>query len=509
MIGRPNPANRTDDLQSVIRGARRRWRLRVALHGAALAVAAALVQLIAGAIGIERLRYDPTAVIAARILVVLAVLVAIAGLLARPLMRRLPDDQVALYLEEHESTLEMALLSAVEQRAGNVDAGARTSGLAHELERSARARARAVEDGARVERVPIRRALATLGVAVLIGAVLLGAGPEWMRRGTVVLLTPWRSAEAAMPFSIGVEPGNATIAKGGDQEIAGNLRGFLTSDVTLAVRRGLEGEWERIPMDPGADSATFAVRLFDLTEATTYYIEANGVRSGVYRIDVVALPYVDRIDLEYRYPSYTGREPEAVEGGGDIAALRGTTVRLTATPTMPSVEGRIIVDGRDTVAIAPGDSLALTGDLVVREPGTYRIELRAADGRWVTASLDYTIDILEDEAPTVRINRPGRDEQVTSIEEVFIEAESNDDYGVRSMELVYTVNGGEQQTVPLVRGGQRVSAIAGHTLFLEEMSLAPGDLIAYHVRATDGAPGRTEPARSDIYFPLPVILRNK
>jgi hypothetical protein len=500
MIGRPAPPSRTDELQSVIRAVRRRWRLRVALHGAAVAVAIGLVLLIAGAIGVERFRYDPAAIVAARIVVALALIVAIAWLLARPLLRTLPDDQVALYLEEHEPSLEMAVLSAVEHRAGRVDPGARGSGLGPQLEKSARARTRAVEDGARVERIPIRRALATLGVAVLVGAVLLGAGPDSLRRATVVLLTPWRSAEAAMPFSIGVEPGNATIAKGGDQEIAAQLRGFLTSDVTLAVRRSLEGEWERIPMDPATDSATFGVRLFDLTEATTYYIEANGVRSGVFRIDVVALPYVDRIDLEYRFPSYTGRAPEYIEGGGDIATLRGTTVRLTATPTMPSAEGRLIIDGRDTVAIAPGDSIALSGDIVVREPGTYRIEMRAADGRWVTASLDYTIDVLEDDAPTVRVTRPGRDEQVTSVEEVFIEAESNDDYGVRTMELVYTVNGGEQQVVPLVRGGQRTSTTAGHTLFLEELSLAAGDLIAYHVRASDGAPGRTEPARSDIYF---------
>ncbi|MGI8844156.1 MAG: DUF4175 family protein, partial [Gemmatimonadaceae bacterium] len=500
MISRFARTARSEDLQSVIRSARMRWRLRVVLHGAALVIAVALALLLLGAAGVEQLRYDPRAVIAARVLVVLAFLVAAAWLLARPLMRRLPDDQVALYLEEHEPSLEMALLSAVEHGAGNVDTAARASTLGAQLEKSALARARAVDDGRRVERVPIQRALATLGVAVLIGVILLGAGPEWLRRGTVVLLTPWRSAEAATPFAISVEPGNSSIAKGGDQEIAARLRGFATSDVTLAVRRGLEGEWERIAMDPGADSATFGVRLFDLTEPTTYYIEANGIRSGVFRIDVVALPYVDRIDLEYRFPSYTGRPPEQVEGGGDIAALRGTTVRLTATPTMPSAEGRIIIDGRDTVLIAPGDSAALQGDLVVKEPGTYRIELRAADARWVTASLDYTIDVLEDEAPTVRVTSPGRDEQVTSIEEVFIEAEANDDYVVRGMELVYTVNGGAEQVVPLVRGGRRASTTAGHTLFLEEMSLEAGDLIAYHVRATDGRPNRTEPARSDIYF---------
>ncbi|HUF30079.1 MAG TPA: hypothetical protein VMM77_05380, partial [Gemmatimonadaceae bacterium] len=114
MISRFARTTRADDLQSVIRSARLRWRLRVVLHGAAVVIAVALAILLLGAVGVEQLRYDPIAVIAARVLVVLAFIIAAAWLLARPLMRRLPDDQVALYLEEHEPSLEMALLSAVE-----------------------------------------------------------------------------------------------------------------------------------------------------------------------------------------------------------------------------------------------------------------------------------------------------------------------------------------------------------------------------------------------------------
>jgi len=41
---------------------------------------------------------------------------------------------------------------------------------------------------------------------------------------------------------------------------------------------------------------------------------------------------------------------------------------------------------------------------------------------------------------------------------------------------------------------------AGHTFFLEELGLSPGDVIAYFARATDNGPGTGRSASSDIYF---------
>jgi hypothetical protein len=41
---------------------------------------------------------------------------------------------------------------------------------------------------------------------------------------------------------------------------------------------------------------------------------------------------------------------------------------------------------------------------------------------------------------------------------------------------------------------------AGHTFFLEELSLKPGDVIAYFARATDNGAGAGRTSASDIYF---------
>ena len=48
--------------------------------------------------------------------------------------------------------------------------------------------------------------------------------------------------------------------------------------------------------------------------------------------------------------------------------------------------------------------------------------------------------------------RPGRDTTASAIEEVFVEAKAEDDFGVRDLELVYSVNGGAEKVVKLFDG---------------------------------------------------------
>src|SRR5690606_39592695 len=92
------------------------------------------------------------------------------------------------------------------------------------------------------------------------------------------------------------------------------------------------------------DSTAFSLLLFDIDAATDYYVDADCVRSADYRIDAADLPYVQRLDLEYRFPAYTGLGPQAVEDGGDVAVLAGTEVLVRALPTVPVDAGRLILD---------------------------------------------------------------------------------------------------------------------------------------------------------------------
>ena len=488
-----------DELAAILRDVRRRWRLKLALRGLTWVVGAAAITVLIASFGMERLGFTPQSILVARVIAYVAIAAVAIIFLLRPLLRRVPDERVALYLEEHEPSLDAAVVSAVEQQTHTGARPVQSPTLAKGVVASALARLRTVERGRRVERTELRRGAAILAGVALAVFVLLLAGPAFLRHGARALFAPWRSAEAAMPYSVQVAPGDTTIPRGGDLEVHARLGGFDAEEVTLVATRGA-ADPERITMPRGADSARFAIRLFDLDQQTEYYVEAGPVRSPVFRIAVADLPSVKQIDLEYRYPDYTRLSPQRVEDAGDIAAIRGTRVTVEITPTIATAAGRIVLDGRDTIALTPGDSGRLQGTITVSRSGFYKVELADAAGRHVPASLDYAIDMLEDGAPSVSITKPGRDHKVSSLEEVFIEARAEDDFGVQRLELVYSVNGGEPKTVSLHRGGRLKDVSAGHTLYLEEMTLEPGDVISYFARASDADRAGAKSASTDIYF---------
>ena len=179
------------------------------------------------------------------------------------------------------------------------------------------------------------------------------------------------------------------------------------------------------------------------------------------------MPYVQRLEMEYHFPAYTGLEPQKIEDGGDIAVIAGTEVRLRVVPTMKSPGGRVALNDKESAALTPQADGALTGSFTVTADGFYRIELESPSKERAAASPQYTIDVLTDQPPTVSFAKPGRDTSVSAIEEVYVEAQAEDDFGVRDLELVYSVNGAAEKTVKLFNGRNRLPEVtAGHTFFL-------------------------------------------
>jgi hypothetical protein len=309
----------------------------------------------------------------------LAMVVAVVAYLfvVRPLLRSVSDEQVALYLEEHEPSLEAAIISAVEaQRSGEQTY---SPALIRKLVQSAVQKVRALEDGRRVERNPVRRYSGALSGVFAIAAAIFLLGPAYMRHALSALLVISRSVEAAAPYSIEVTPGHATIPRGADQPVSAKLHRFP----------GRPGR----PDDPEERNRRLRARalirtedkyegtLFDVAAPIDYFVEALGVRSPVYTLKVADMPYVQKLELEYHFPAYTGLQPRKIEDGGDIAVLRGTEIRVRAVPTMAAAGGAIVVDDKTQVPMAVQADGALKATFVADHDGFYRIELDAPAAR--------------------------------------------------------------------------------------------------------------------------------
>ena len=491
-------ANRRPDLEvlRIVGQVRRRWRFKLLLRGLAVTLGGALLTFLASATGLEVLRFQPEAVQIFRILLWIAVAAFLIRSVIWPLLRRISDERVALYLEEHEPSLQSRLLAAVESAKSGE---AVDEGLVQAIIDRAIHRVRLIDYGRDIERKAIRRSSGVLGGLTLASVVLLFLGPGYLRHGASALFFPTRAAEAVNPYSVAVQPGDTTISRNSDQLVSAILHGFDSDDVRLFVSRGEGSGYDAVPMiEDGAGS--YESLLLNVADETRYYVESNGVRSGTFTLGVADLPAVDRLAMEYRFPSYTGLAPRTFEYGGDVAALAGTTVHLTVTPTLATPGARIILDAGDTISMAPGADDTWEGSLRVTGNGFYGIQLLTHEGVWVAGAPDYQIDVLTDQGPSISFNKPGRDTQVSSIEEVFIEARADDDFGVAEVLLVYSVNGGDPDSLSIFSsGGALAEVTAGHTLFMEEFGLEVGDLVSYFGVVRDNAPSPAT-ALTDIYF---------
>jgi hypothetical protein len=483
------------ELIRIIRHVRRRWRLKLALRGAAAVAAVGVIVLLAAAFGLEWARFSARAILAARVLVAAALAVSTAYLFVRPLLRRVTDEQVALYIEEHEPSLQASIVSAIEGASA-----ARSDALLRRLIESAVDKCAETHATRTIERAPMQRYAGTVLATMLAAAAIFMLGPGFLRHALSALVLVSRGVEAAAPYRIEVTPGHATVPKGADQTVTARLHGFDAEQATLHVRKSPSTPFEPLPMVRGEHQ--YDGMLFDLAGSLEYFVEAAGVRSPVFNLKVVDLPYVKKLELEYHFPAYTGLAPQKVEDGGDIVVLRGTEVRVRVTPTMASRGGRVALNEKSGAALTPGADGTLTTRFTVDHDGFYRVELDAAAGERVAASPQYLIDVLTDQSPSVAFNKPGRDTSVSPIEEVFVEARASDDFGVRGLELVYSVNGAPEKTVRLFDGRNRLPEVtAGHTFYLEELDVKAGDAVSYYARASDNDSVQGgKQATSDLYF---------
>ncbi len=200
------------------------------------------------------------------------------------------------------------------------------------------------------EIVSSRRIAAGMLVAVAALAVLvtlLVAGPAYWGFGSRHLLLGMELPRNAVPVrSVTVTPGNATVRRNSDLAIRAAVEGFHPREVQVFVRFADRQDWERAPMQPATDSdSRFEFRLYAVRGPLQYYVDAEGTRSGEHNVTVVDLPRIERVQLTYEYPQWTGLEQKVDDESRDIRAVEGTNVKVEVIADAPLDAPALIVDG--------------------------------------------------------------------------------------------------------------------------------------------------------------------
>jgi len=478
-----------ETIRELIHAVRRRWVTWRALRAAA--TGAVSVAIVFGAALLLALGTHgaPTALaiiaVAALVLSIAAVIRASWALRGRP-----EDRQVARFIEERVPALEDRLVSAVD-----LSRSAHGASLADLMLADAANRVRDVEPGAIVPAETLRRASVHAAAALVVVGALVAGGWNTSRQALdAVWLTafPERLALEVTPGAARIKAGTAFVIQA---RLVGN-RAPVIAQVQFADGKTWRGR-EMITDQPGA----FRYALDAVSAPFTYRVTAGAVTSPPYEVAVVRPPRVTRIDVDYAYPEGLKLPPRTEQDAGDIYAPSGTDVRVHVFTDRPAATGRMALGNGKSIPFAAQGSAELVAALKVVEDNSYRVALADRDGLAGDGDTEYFIRTLADRPPEVRILKPATDRSVSRLEEVDIEAQAEDDYGVDRLDLVYSVRGGSERVVPLNIPRQSRTVSGRHTLFLEEFDVKPGDFVSYYVRARDVTRGtRPNEARSDIFF---------
>jgi hypothetical protein len=474
-----------DSLQQYLRALEGRLRWLTWSRGLAIAAGVALLATVTLVLITNALAFSARSLFWARCALFVALACATAFGIIWPLWR-LNARRAARRAEQQFPQFEERLLTFVEAR----DGGPFVELLAEETAALAR-------EAAPARIAPARRIAALAGTGAVAAGVLgwlVLAGPGYLGYGASLL---WAGAPRGVTgafYDIEVQPGDKIVRRRTDQTVTARLKGFQAQRARLFAKYRGASKWEQALMLPEPSGAAHEFVFAALPESVEYYVEAGGVRSKTYTLTVKDLPAVKRLRVTYQFPSWLALPAAVEDPGGDLRAVAGTVAELAIEFDRPLERGVIVLEDGRRIDLA-GSGTRFTARVPVEKDGAYHVAA-LEQNQAVRLSEDYFIEAKEDKEPVIRIARPGRDAKVSPVEEVTVEVEAEDEYGLNELNLVYSVNGGEEKKVPLLGRKGEKSAAGRHLIALEEYRLEPGDVVSLYATARDAR----STAQTSMYF---------
>ena len=476
-----------NQVNAYLRHVELRLRLFAAARGAAMVAAVALIlTLLLVWIG-NRYEFAQHVVLPLRVLLFLCLAAAISLVLVLPLLR-LNRRRITQFTERHIPGFEQRLLTVAERPDS---ANPFTELLAEDALRIAREHP--------VEELSSKRLLlACAGSGAAAAAILIwliSAGPGYFGYGAGLLWTGNGNPGKRPLYDVTVMPGNKTVRRKSDQAISAQLLNFSADRVLLHARYHGATKWETAPMQPKQNGTGYQFLFAGLSDSVEYYVQADAAQSKHYTLTVKDMPAVKRVRVAVQFPPGLHLQSVVQDSGGDIRAVAGSNADISVLTDRPLQRGVLVLEDGSKIVLNPGEGNWLTAHFPIKKDGSYHVA--ALDGNDVVRiSDDYFIEAKKDEPPSVRILRPGGDPRVSPIEEVPVTVDASDDFGLEDLELHYSVNGGAEQVVPLLKKKDSKEAEGTTTLYLENFKLQPGDLISLYASAKDANAN----SRSDILF---------
>ncbi|MFK7820074.1 MAG: hypothetical protein AB8G99_15240 [Planctomycetaceae bacterium] len=435
-----------------------------------------------------------------------AVLYVVWATICRPLFSRLTDLQLAQRVERAYPEMQGRLSSSVEFTANE-------SGGSRELRDSVVSQATrdiaVLNVDSLPDRQPFKRAMSAVALAVVVGAFAFLAKPVEASTAVQRLIFPLRSIPWPSTTNLRIieEDGTPlkqdeglTIAQGEFREVLiQNTLGQLPENARLEYRLTRRGKPRFEPLR-GINLASVTrgevgrAVLSAGTEKIYFRALGRDHETRWYWLSVVAPPKLTSIEITVRPPAYTGQEPKVLDSGKtSIEAIVGSTVDVKAVADRPLETATLMVEGRPIDANLDDRNRSLSTSFEVNNSGvsSWWVGLVAEDGTEDPRPTQYELRAVQDEPPSVFIENPPYDQQVTVQASIPITVVATDDLEVVSLSLTGQLNDTAAAYVFAFEGAEdRREQTGSTTLDLSKLEATPGDRLTLRATANDAFDGQ-------------------
>ncbi len=238
--------------------------------------------------------------------------------------------------------------------------------------------------------------------------------------------------------------------------------------------------------------------LFKNVRATqSFSIVADGYASSPYSLKVNPKPSIVDMTIELDFPAYLQLESRSISNNGNLNVPEGTNIKwFLKSENIDEVN--LSFQGEEPVTNHADGGRTLFNKVALSS-NQYSLTYANNSIDW-TESLQYTLDVVKDEFPSIEVRAIG---DSTSLKELYFSGSMSDDYGLSSLSFVYIIKGDnpkEAVTERIEITPNLPNQTFYHFWSLDSLNISAGDELVYWfvVGDNDGVNG-SKKTKSNVF----------
>ncbi len=247
---------------------------------------------------------------------------------------------------------------------------------------------------------------------------------------------------------------------------------------------------------------SFTFSFYDVSQAFRFKVVTPSLASDWQDVAVYDPPVCEELRMEVKPLAYMQRETRTFNEFCDLELVQGEIVQLFVK-TAPTVQAAILLEKERKELAASSEWQQIS--FVPKKSGPCELILEDASHHSSRQTMEITV--LPDMPPVLALIEPTKDVTLKPGDSLRIMAEASDDFGLVECRLLYSVNGGEKQSISLQRASGSVPEKEWEIISMWDipaLKLEIGDLLSCMLIAEDNCEPKHHQAKSDLFF---VVIR--